>query len=46
VRPNPRLAPRHVYESKAERWQQVWPELTVLPWDGTRMGDTRYISSG
>ena len=31
VRPNPRLAPRHVYETKAARWQQQWPELTVLP---------------
>jgi hypothetical protein len=33
VRPNPRLAPRHVYESKTARWQQQWPELTVLPWE-------------
>lgn len=32
VRPNPRLAPRHVYEAKAERWLGEWPELTVLPW--------------
>ncbi len=35
VRPNPRLAPRHVYESKAARWKQEWPEITVLPWDET-----------
>ena len=28
VRPNPRLAPRHVYEAKAARWQDTWPELT------------------
>jgi uncharacterized protein len=34
VRPNQRLAPRHVYEAKAERWMQQWPELTVLPWEG------------
>jgi hypothetical protein len=35
VRPNPRSpAPRHVYEAKAARWTSVWPELTVLPWDG------------
>jgi uncharacterized protein len=34
VRPNPRLAPRHVYEAKAARWTQHWPELTVLPWAG------------
>lgn len=32
VRPNPVLAPRDVYETKAARWQQVWPELTVMPW--------------
>jgi hypothetical protein len=33
VRPNHRLAPRHVYETKTARWQAQWPELTVLPWD-------------
>jgi hypothetical protein len=33
VRPNRRLAPRHVYETKAARWQRQWPELLVLPWD-------------
>ncbi|MCN9240996.1 nucleotidyltransferase family protein [Streptomyces sp. RY43-2] len=32
VRPNPTLAPREVYESKTARWQQQWPELTVLDW--------------
>ena len=32
VRPNPVLAPRHIYEAKTERWRQQWPELTVLPW--------------
>jgi hypothetical protein len=32
LRPNPVLAPRSVYEAKAARWQQQWPELTVLPW--------------
>ncbi|GAB1644416.1 nucleotidyltransferase family protein [Krasilnikovia sp. MM14-A1259] len=32
LRPNPVLAPREVYETKAERWLQQWPELTVLPW--------------
>jgi hypothetical protein len=34
VRPNRRLAPRHVYETKTARWQAQWPDLTVLPWDG------------
>jgi hypothetical protein len=32
VRPNPLLAPRAVYEGKAERWRGHWPELTVLKW--------------
>jgi hypothetical protein len=32
VRPNRRQAPRHVYEAKAARWRQHWPELTVLDW--------------
>ncbi|MFJ6013084.1 nucleotidyltransferase family protein [Streptomyces sp. NPDC092952] len=32
VRPNPVLAPREVYEAKAERWRDEWPQLTVLPW--------------
>jgi hypothetical protein len=32
VRPNPVLAPRHVYQAKAARWRRQWPGLTVLPW--------------
>jgi hypothetical protein len=32
VRPNPVLAPRHVYETKTRRWQAQWPAITVLPW--------------
>jgi uncharacterized protein len=32
VRPNPVLAPRSVYDAKAARWQEHWPELTVLAW--------------
>ena len=32
VRPNPVLAPRTVYETKAARWREVWPELVVLDW--------------
>ena len=34
VRPNPLLAPGHVYKTKAARWQKQWPALTVLPWPG------------
>ena len=32
VRPNPVLAPQHVYQAKTARWHQQWPSLTVLPW--------------
>ncbi|MFD7005021.1 MULTISPECIES: nucleotidyltransferase family protein [Rhodococcus] len=32
LRPNPVLAAREVYESKAARWQKEWPRLTVVPW--------------
>ena len=32
LRPNPLIAPRHVYETKAARWRSLWPRLTVLPW--------------
>lgn len=32
VRPNPVLAPHRVYQAKAERWKNQWPELTVLAW--------------
>ncbi|MFF9410378.1 nucleotidyltransferase family protein [Streptomyces anandii] len=35
VRPNPVLAPQSVYEAKATRWRQEWPELTVLEWPST-----------
>ncbi|MEW2289221.1 nucleotidyltransferase family protein [Streptomyces sp. NPDC047841] len=35
VRPNPVLAPRAVYEAKAARWREQWPELTVLAWPST-----------
>ncbi|GAB3469764.1 nucleotidyltransferase family protein [Kineococcus endophyticus] len=32
LRPNPVLAPREVYETKAQRWAQQWPHLVVEPW--------------
>lgn len=38
VRPNPVLAPREVYETKAARWQQQWPELTILDWPSQSAG--------
>lgn len=34
LRPNPVLAPRHVYERKAARWVCEWPRLSVEPWPG------------
>ncbi|MGN9844675.1 nucleotidyltransferase family protein [Nonomuraea sp. H19] len=32
LRPNPRQAPRHVYDAKVAWWTAAWPELTALPW--------------
>ena len=32
LRPNPVMAPRHVYERKAARWVCEWPGLSVEPW--------------
>jgi hypothetical protein len=37
VRPNPVLAPQEVYQTKAARWRQQWPELTVLDWPTDRV---------
>ena len=34
VRPNQRNFLPEVYYQKANRWRQLWPTLTVLPWDG------------
>src|SRR5260370_36144071 len=39
VRPNPVLAPRHVYEAKTTRWRRQWPTLTVLPWPQPAAGN-------
>ncbi|TQJ89881.1 nucleotidyltransferase family protein [Streptomyces sp. SLBN-31] len=36
LRPNPVLAPPSVYETKAARWREQWPELTVLDWPTDR----------
>lgn len=36
LRPNPVVAPRAVYETKASRWQACWPRLVVEPWPETR----------
>jgi len=32
ARPNLVLAPRHVYQTKTDRWRRQWPGLSVLPW--------------
>jgi uncharacterized protein len=32
VRPNKTLVTREVYESKASRWAETWPKLSVVPW--------------
>jgi hypothetical protein len=44
VRPNPRQAPRHVYEAKAARWLTEWPQLTVLPWPDGNPGGPGWTS--
>jgi hypothetical protein len=33
LKPNPRIAPRSVYETKATQYQTRWPQLTFDPWD-------------
>lgn len=32
MRPNHRLAPRHVYEAKVAQYRERWPSLTADPW--------------
>lgn len=32
MRPNPRLAPRAVYDTKVRQYQQRWPSLTATAW--------------
>ena len=32
VRPNKRLVTKAIYESKAMKWKQLWPMLTVINW--------------
>jgi hypothetical protein len=32
VRPNAKLVSQAAYQAKVERWRQMWPRLTVLPW--------------
>ena len=33
IRANKGLITREVYEKKVERWCQVWPRLTAIPWE-------------
>lgn len=35
VRPNKRQITEVVYDAKVARWRQIWPKLTVLPWEET-----------
>ncbi|KAM5356724.1 hypothetical protein ACJ41O_003370 [Fusarium nematophilum] len=32
VRPNQQTMTEDVYRKKVQRWQKVWPELTIVPW--------------
>jgi uncharacterized protein len=33
VRPNKRQVTKEIYMQKATRWKEIWPKLTVIPWD-------------
>lgn len=33
LKPNPRIAPRRIYETKANQYQTRWPQLTIDPWE-------------
>ncbi len=33
VRANKIQITKKVYEKKSERWSQIWPKLTIIPWD-------------
>ncbi|MDI3243149.1 nucleotidyltransferase family protein [Arthrobacter sp. AL08] len=33
LKPNRRLAPRSVYETKANQYRARWPQLTADPWE-------------
>ena len=52
LRPNPALDNETAYTAKAERMRVLWPELTVLPWDGASSApvkcgkDTPTLSTG
>jgi len=39
VRPNPVLANKATHERKAGRAKQIWPELTVVPWEAPPLLD-------
>ena len=45
VRPNPLVAPRHVYEAKVARWVTLWPRLRVLPWPDGAAADAEAMGS-
>lgn len=33
VRPNKEHVTKERYETKVERWKQIWPRLRIVPWD-------------
>ena len=33
VRANKQLISRDIYEEKATKWLNLWPKLTVIPWE-------------
>ena len=32
VRPNKLMITREIYENKAKKWREKWPELMIVPW--------------
>jgi uncharacterized protein len=46
ARPNPILAPRHVYEAKTARWRREWSRLTVMPWPADEPETTKLAGWG
>ena len=39
IRPNGVRVTQDVYEAKAARWSNLWPEVTVMGWDHRTPGD-------
>jgi hypothetical protein len=43
IRPNRIMDNRTSHEAKAARVKAIWPEATVIPWDGGQSGESRSV---